>query len=260
MQGAYQAAEVYHYGFGFRNTNAEAGVLLAASDRFGNAGRKFLEIACGDCPYALDLLHAGVDYHGLDLSPDMLAFSHARLQAAGFPTVGILHAADMKDFTLSHRFDLAFVLMRSLCYLRNDAFLTHLDRVHQHLNPGGLYVLEWCIEYEPAMHSQSTWTEDSPLGEIGVRYRRQQRSSISQAFDEWIELAVDGELVAASTTPVYVRYPNEFALLLDQRHAQWEVVGYYNAWDLTTPLDDAQPINRPLCILRRRAAHGGESL
>jgi len=207
MRGVYQAAEICHYAFGFRNTNAESDVLLAASDRFGNAGRKFLEIACGDYPYALDLLHVGVDYHGLDLSPDMLAFSHARLQAAGFPTVGILHAADMKDFTLPHRFDLAFVLLGSLYYLRNDEFLAHLDRVHQHLNPGGLYVLERCIEYAPSTHSQSTWTEDSPLGEIGVSYRRQQHSSISQAFDEWIDLTIDGELVAASTALVYVRYP-----------------------------------------------------
>jgi SAM-dependent methyltransferase len=256
MPGVYQAAEVYHYAFDFRNTNAESAVLLAVSDRFGNAGRKFLEIACGDCPYALDLLQAGVDYHGLDLSPDMLAFSHARLQAAGFPAVGILHAADMKDFALPHRFDLAFVLMGSLHYLRNDEFLTHLDRVHQHLNPGGLYVLEWCIEYAPSTQSQSTWTEASPLGEIGVSYRRQQRSSISQAFDEWIELTIDGELVAASAAVVYLRYPNEFALLLEQRYTEWEVVGYYNAWDLTKPLDDSQTINRPLCILRRRTAPG----
>jgi hypothetical protein len=74
MRGVYEAAEVYHYAFNFRNTKAESGVLLAASDLFGNAGRTFLEIACGDCPYALDLMQAGVDYHGLDLSPDMLAF------------------------------------------------------------------------------------------------------------------------------------------------------------------------------------------
>jgi hypothetical protein len=166
------------------------------------------------------------------------------LQAAGFPTDGILHAANMKDFALPHRFDLAFVLMGSLCYLRNDEFLTHLDRVYQHLNPGGIYVLEWCIEYAPSTYSQSTWTEASPLGETGVSYRRQQRSSISQAFDEWGELTIDGELVAASTAVVYVRYPNEFALLLEQRHNQWDVVGYSNAWDLETPLDDSQPIRR----------------
>lgn len=160
MQGVYQAAEIYHYGFGFRDTKSESAALMEASARFGNAGRHFLEIACGDCPYAIDLMQAGVNYHGLDLSSAMLAFSKARIEAAGLRAEGILHAADMKDFTIPHRFDLAFVLMGSLVYLSNAEFLQHLDRVHMHLNPGGLYILEWCVEYAPSTQAQSSWTKD----------------------------------------------------------------------------------------------------
>lgn len=252
MQSVYQAAEIYHYGFGFRDTKSESAVLMAASDWFGNACRHFLEIACGDCPYAIDLIQAGVDYHGLDRSPAMLAFSKTRIEAAGLPAEGILHAADRKDFTIPHRFDLAFVLMGSLVYLNNDEFLQHLDRVHIHLNPGGLYVLEWCIEYAPSSQSQSRWTESSPLGEIGVHYSRQQCSALSQSFEEQFDLTLNGELVASTTEIVYVRYPNEFALLLQYRNTQWEMVGCYNCWDLDTPLADGQEINRPLCILRRK--------
>ncbi|MEZ4731429.1 MAG: class I SAM-dependent methyltransferase [Caldilineaceae bacterium] len=255
MQSVYQVAEIYHYGFGFRDTKLESAVLLAASDRFGNAGRRFLEIACGDCPYAIDLIQAGVDYHGLDRAHDMLAFSKARLEAAGLSAEGILHTADMKDFTLPHRFDLAFVLMGSLVYLSNKEFLQHLDRVYMHLNPGGLYIQEWCIEYAPSTQSQSRWTESSPLGEVGVYYSRQQRSALNQRFDEQFNLTLNGELVASTTEIVYVRYPNEFALLLQCRSAQWEMVGCYNHWDLDTPLDDREEINRPLCILKK--AHRG---
>ncbi|MEZ4656101.1 MAG: class I SAM-dependent methyltransferase [Caldilineaceae bacterium] len=198
-------------------------------------------------------MRAGVTYHGLDLAPEMLAFSRARLQAAGLPTEGILHLADMRDFTLPQRFDLAFVLMGSLHFLNNDEFLRHLDMVYAHLNPGGLYVLEWCIEYAPSVEQQSDWTEESPRGEVGVRYWRRQRSALQQSFDERIELTLNGELVAASTDIVHLRYPNEFALLQQSRHDQWEIVGQFNAWDLDAPIgDDTQAINRPLCILKSK--------
>jgi SAM-dependent methyltransferase len=253
MQGIYQAAEIYHYGFGFRNTKFESAVLIEASDSFGNSGRHFLEIACGDCPYAVDLMQGGVEFHGLDLSREMLDFSKARLQAAGLQADGVLHMANMKDFNIPHRFDLAFVLMGSLQCLSNDEFLQHLDRVYTHLNPGGLYILEWCIEYAPSPQLQSSWREPSPLGQIGMNYSRQQRSAINQTFEERIDLTVDGELVASTTEIVYLRYPNEFALLLQCRNRQWEMVGCYNHWDLKTPIDDSQEINRPLCILKRKA-------
>ncbi|MEZ4710022.1 MAG: class I SAM-dependent methyltransferase [Caldilineaceae bacterium] len=255
MQGVYQAAEIYHYGFNFRDTHAESAVLMAAADRFGNGGRRFIEFACGNCPYAEALMNAGVTYHGIDLAPEMLAFSRARLQAAGLPTEGILHRADMRDFTLPQRFDLAFVLMGSLHFLTNDEFLRHLDRVHAHLNPGGLYVLEWCIEYAPAVEQQSDWTEESPLGEVGVSYWRRLRSAPHQSFDERIEFTLDGELAASSTDIVHLRYPNEFALLLQSRNDQWEIGGQFNAWDLEAPIgDDTQSINRPLCILKSKSS------
>jgi len=183
----------------------------------------------------------------------MLTFSQARLAAAAFPVDGILHMADMRDFTVQHKFDLAFVLMGSLQYLTNDEFLRHLDRVYEHLNPGGLYILEWCVEYEPTVDTQSRWTESSPLGEIGVLYSRQQRSALQQSFNEQIEFTVNGELVASTTGVVYLRYPNEFTLLLQSRDPQWEIIGHYNQWNLDTPLKNADVINRPLCILQRNA-------
>ncbi len=259
MQGVYQAAEIYHYGFGFRDTKAESAVLVEASDYFGNSGRHFLEIACGDCPYAANLMQAGVEFHGLDLSRQMLNFSETRLQALGFDTDGILHVANMKDFILPYRFDLAFVLMGSLMYLNNDEFLQHLDKVYAHLNPGGLYVLEWCIEYSPSTQAQSEWTEPSPLGQIGVKYARRQSSAINQSFEERMDLTVNEELVASTTATVYLRYPNEFALLLQSRSTQWQVVGYYNQWNLKMPLDDSQQINRPLCILKKISEHQGSA-
>ena len=252
MQGIYEAAEIYHYGFGFRDVARDANVLIAASQRFGNSGRHFLEIACGDCPYAEALLHAGMDYHGLDLSNSMLDFSAIHIRAAGYTPDDRLHLADMRDFTLSQKFDLAFVLMGSLHYLNNDEFLQHLDCVHGHLTPGGLYVQEWCIEFMPWTEQNDTWTQNSPLGEVRVNYSARQKFAATQIFEERIEFELDGELTATTTDLIYTRYPNEFALLLQSREEQWETVGHFNDWNLDSPVSKADKINRPLCILKKR--------
>ncbi len=253
MQNIYDAAELYHHGFSFRDTKKEAGVLVTASDLFGNGGRCFLEVACGDCPYALDLMDAGIEFHGLDLSSEMLSFSAERIMAAGHQIEGHLHLVDMRDFSLPKTFDLAFVLMGSLHYLNNYEFLQHLDNLYHHMNPGGLYVLECCIVYSPSEQQQSTWSIDSPLGEISVNYTATQRSAIDQAFEEKLDLSVNGKLVASNTGDIYLRYPNEFNLLLQTRESKWEIVDSYNDWDLNAPMTGSSQINRPLCILRKKA-------
>ena len=253
MQGIYEAAEIYHYAFGFRDTHQESKTLIEASDLFGNGGRRFLEIACGNCPYVLDLLKADIDYHGLDLSGSMLAFSAERMKAAGYLPDHRLHLEDMRDFSLPTTFDLAFVLMGSLQCLSNDEFLQHLDQMQRHLNPGGIYILEWCIEYSPSVALDSTWVETSPFGEICVRNRVTQKSVVDQMFEEQIDFELNGELVASSTDSIYFRYPNEFNLLLQLRETEWEIAGSFNNWNLEDPVVGSSNVNRPLCILRRRA-------
>lgn len=252
MQGIYDAAELYHYGFNFRDTARDANILINASDRFGNGGRRFLEIACGNCPYALDLIQAGVDYHGLDLSDSMMTFAQERLAGEGVSLKDRLHQADMRNFSLPITVDLAFVLMGSLHYLNNNDFLRHLDCVHQHMSPGGLYVLEWCIDYVPSSEQYTSWTEDSPHGEVRVHYHRVQTSALDQRFAEAISLYLNGKLMASTTDNIYLRYPHEFRYMLVSRSFQWEIVNHFDEWDLDTPMNASSEVNRPLCILRKK--------
>ncbi|MBV7328453.1 hypothetical protein KFU94_09375 [Chloroflexi bacterium TSY] len=78
-------------------------------------------------------------------------------------------------------------------------------------------------------------------------------SAVDQIFEESMEFMVNGELVASSTDSIYLRYPNEFELLVRSSSAHWEIAGSYNDWDLDAPLLGTNEINRPLCILRKRA-------
>jgi cyclopropane fatty-acyl-phospholipid synthase-like methyltransferase len=210
-----------------------------------------LELACGDAPYVEALLQAGADYTGLDQSAAMLAFAEQRVANTGMAGRAHFYQGRMEQFQLPYQVDLAFILMGSLQYVAHADLLGHLDCVAAHVRSGGIYLLEWCIEFQPSPQTESTWSEDSPYGEIEVYYARHQISALRQEFREELTLRIAGEVRASSQTPVYLRYPNEFALLLQQRSADWTLIGHFQSWDLAQPLSDEHIINRPICVLRR---------
>ena len=73
--------------------------------------------------------------------------------------------ADIVDFQLEQRFDLAMLLMDSASnLLDNDAVLHQLDCVAAHLADGGLYVLEMSLPRNSFAVGKSTstqWTSEA---------------------------------------------------------------------------------------------------
>ena len=72
-------------------------------------------------------------------------------------------------------------------------------------------------------------------------------------FEETIDLSVNDKLMASTTVDIYLRYLNEFDLLLKTRESQWEIVGNYNDWDLDAAIPGSSIVNRPLLILSKKA-------
>lgn len=121
---------------------------LAAS-----AGGRVLELGCGTGRVGLPLAEAGNRVVGVDASPHMLARFREKL-ARTEPELAArveLVQADMRDFALDARFDLAIVAVKSFAYLVERADqLRALRRIADHLRPGGLLVLD-------LMHPSPAW-------------------------------------------------------------------------------------------------------
>lgn len=141
-QRVYSAARCYDVAFNFRDIAAECDTLAQLAARHGRgAPRSMLELAAGPARHAREWARRGVAATALDSSAAMC--EHARACAArdGVPLQAVV--ADMVDFSLGTRFDLAVMPMDSSSYLLdNAAALSHLDCVARHLMEGGLYVLE----------------------------------------------------------------------------------------------------------------------
>ncbi len=112
----------------------------ARGKRSGKRRGRVLEPACGSGRLVVELARRGWSVSGSDLSAPMLAYARERLREAGLSAR--LARADMADFRVRERFDLAHCLVSTFKYLLSEEDArSHLDCVARALRPGGIYVL-----------------------------------------------------------------------------------------------------------------------
>ena len=101
-----------------------------------SAGGPVLEVCCGNGRILVPALEAGVPVDGLDLSAPMIEDARAKLAARGLETR--LFTADMRDFTLPHRYALIVIAFNSFLHNLTQADqLATLECCRRHLEPGG---------------------------------------------------------------------------------------------------------------------------
>ena len=130
--------------------------------------QKALEIACGHSPHLEHILRLGYEYHGLDLSTSMLDYAEAKAAALGFSAK--LFQADLADFTLPEPVDFAYIMLGSLYVQTTEQLLSHFASVERALKPGGLYFLDWCIDFSPLTNTRDAWSCRRNGVEVKVRY------------------------------------------------------------------------------------------
>lgn len=108
-----------------------------------------------------ELIKRGYQYRGLDLSEAMLGYSREKALRIG-AEVNLIHG-DMIDFSLATKVDFVYVLLGSLCAKSTSELRTHFNSVAQVLKKGGLYLLDWCIQYETPFEADDgdSWEIDA---------------------------------------------------------------------------------------------------
>jgi len=110
-------------------------------ERFAGFSRPILEPACGSGRTLVPFLKAGLDVTGFDPSQEMLDRCRARCAEAGFSPD--LSRRRFEDFHYDHRFGAILVPVGSFTLIDDfAAALTVLRRFHEHLEPGGIVVLD----------------------------------------------------------------------------------------------------------------------
>lgn len=109
----------------------------------GRTGGPVLEVGCGTGRVLLPLAKSGMRLTGLDVSGAMLARAREKLAAAGVARRVELVEGDARTFQLQTRFRICIIALNTFMHMTTPEVQdTVLRRIHEHLAPGGLLVLD----------------------------------------------------------------------------------------------------------------------
>jgi len=250
----YDNPKYYEIAFSFRDIPAEVDVFEECFQHFSQIPvRSVLELGCGNSPHMEELIKRGYQYTGLDLSKAMLEYSRERALHIG-GEVNLIQG-DMIDFSLETMVDFVYVLLGSLYAKSTSELMTHFSSVAQVLKKGGLYLLDWCIQYDPPWGSKGgdSWEMERDGIKVKTSVSWKVINKVEQTFEETIILEVNDHGKNLNIVGKDVKraiYPQEF-LCFVSGSKYFEFVGWWNNWDLGQPLEQANKIDRPIALLRR---------
>lgn len=248
----YRNPRYYELAFSFRDIPREVDLLEESAKRYARIPvKRFMDVGCGNAPHLEELVRRGYHYTGIDTSEEMIEYARHKAGVLQLPT-DLCHAS-MVDFHLSRQVDYAYVMLGSLYIASTEELNSHFDSMGRAINSGGLYLLDWCVRYDPLSDSAQEWQMEDGGTRVDVTFSQTSVNLIEQTFEETLELQVDDRGVKTVLIEQFVRraiYPQEFLALIRNRR-DFEFVGWWNNWDLSRPLIGTEQIDRPIAIVRR---------
>lgn len=138
----YSAAFFYQLAFSYREFSKECDFLSEVyKEVTGKSPQSFLELAAGPADHALEMSRREIRTTALDLSAPMAEY--ALKEAKSRDLVMEYEVADMTNFKLEKKFDLAYNPIDSISYiLDHKKLISHLRSVGDALETGGVYIIE----------------------------------------------------------------------------------------------------------------------
>ncbi|MCU4973136.1 class I SAM-dependent methyltransferase [Halobacteria archaeon AArc-m2/3/4] len=204
-----------------------------------------LELACGTGRVYLELLRAGVDADGLDVSEDALAVLRENATEADADLVPSVRRADMADFAVDREYELVICPFNAVQHLRPlEKQQSALECIHDALAPGGQFVFDVFVpSFDVICETYGEWTEraveyrDEPHV---FRTRTSVIDEVEQQFTVENELRdSDGALVFSESQRLTMLPKREVQLLArSSSFADWRVTGDFGG----EPLADGDSI------------------
>lgn len=138
-----------------KDYQAEADFVHSLLAEYCPNASSLLELGCGSGGHALKLVEKGLQIHGVDMSQDMLDMANQQKSRLPSAQAEKLHFSqgDIRELQLGKTFGSVVSLFHVISYLPTlDDILTVFDRVHSHLEHGGVFIFD--IWYTPAVLTQ----------------------------------------------------------------------------------------------------------
>ena len=254
MSNLYDNPRYYEIAFSFRSILSEVDLFEGCFKRFSQIPvRSVLELGCGTCPHMEELIKRGYQYNGLDLNKVMLEYSRQKALKIGAEVT--LFQEEMRDFSLERMVDFVYILLGSLSLKNTADLITHFNSIARVLKKGGLYLLDWCVQFEPQQQAEEgdSWEMELDGIQVKTEFSRKAINRVEQTFEETITLEVDDHGKKLNLIEKGLKraiYPQEFLCFISSLKG-FEFVGWWNNWDLSQPLEKADKISRPIVLVRR---------
>lgn len=253
MDALYKNPKYYEIAFSFRTIPYEVDVLEECMRRYSLIPVKsVLELGCGNSPHMEELLKRGYQYNGIDISEEMIKYS--KIKALSINKLAHFTHADMTNFNLEFDVDFVFVMLGSLYVKNNNELTSHFDSISRVLKSGGLYFLDWCVNFSPLNDTSESWETEIDGIKVKTQFSTKIINKIEQTFEENISVVVDDNGLEHVYTEQSIKraiYPQEFLLFLKTRN-DFDFIGWWNNWDLNKPLEGTEEINRPIILVRKK--------
>lgn len=169
----YAKAKYYDIAFSFKNVSEENQTILDVFRKHNHVEPKsFLDIAAGPATNAIEMAHRGVKTFAIDYSEEMVAYGLASARSSGVEIR--FEKADMRNFNLTDKVDLAAIFMDSTSYLiTNDDVLSHLKCVANSLNKNGIYILEMSHPrdvFSVGKSSSTEWDSERDGTKVSIKW------------------------------------------------------------------------------------------
>ena len=139
-ESIYDHPKYYDLVFGADVAAEKRFIVQSAKHYVTRKSPTFFEPACGTGRLVAAIAADGHPISGLDLNERAIEFCNARLKRRGLPAS--CFTADMSDFKLPRRVDIAFNTINSFRHLLSEtAARNHLVCMGEAVRPGGIYLL-----------------------------------------------------------------------------------------------------------------------
>ena len=201
------------------------------------AGRRVLELAVGTGRLALPLARRGVEVHGIEASPEMVAKLREKPGGDGMPvTLG-----DMTVARAEGQFGLVFLAFNTLFNLTSQsAQVQCFANAASHLDPGGHFLVETYVPDPSTFDGGSVRARRLQLGALELEAAS--HDPVSQTVD-YQRVRITDSGIELKPLPTRYAYPPEIDLMarlagleLESRWGSWERAPFSQVSDMHVSL------------------------
>ena len=251
----YDYPQYYEVAFSFRDIPRETAFMSECIEEYSDIRVRWVfEIACGFAPHAAELGRRGYRYLGLDNNRNMLDYAAHKWRDLK-PRPEFVDG-DMVRFKTPRKIDFAYVMLGSLYLNTIDEMTSHFDSVARALRPGGLYFLDWCVQFDdPLKHDgKNSVVQERDGVVVESEFNIRLVDPVQQMYEEVWTVNVNDHGRKRNLQMIERNraiFPKEFLTFVRSR-TDFEFVGWWRDWDLNQPITDLSTPDRPVALLRRR--------